>query len=153
MGILGKLFGLFRKKDETSFSIKFDYFDPATAANRKFISLDLHEGQVISREIIDFPRETGIKLKPKIWIIEDPRLGNGNRRIITHIEVLMKEKERDLCKVWGESIYGNSLYLRQGSQVLAYYGDDNARGYITTVYTLKLTPDLDYIITKKGYIK
>ena len=104
MGILGKLFGLFRKKDETSFSIKFDYFDPATAANRKFISLDLHEGQVISREIIDFPRETGIKLKPKIWIIEDPRLGNGNRRIITHIEDVMKEKERDLCKVWGESI-------------------------------------------------
>ena len=150
MGILGKLFGLFRKKDEAGFSIKFDYFDPA--ANRKFISLDLYEGKVISREIIDFPRETGIKLKPKIWIIEDLRLGNGNRRILTHIEDLMK-KEKDLCKVWGESIYGNSLYLRQGSQVLAYYGDDNARGYITTVYTLKLTPDLDYIITKKGYIK
>lgn len=151
MGILGKLFGLFRKKDEAGFSIKFDYFDPT--ANREFTSLDLHEGKVISKEIIDFPRETGIKLRPKIWIIEDPRLGKRNRRIITHIEDLMKGKEKYLCKVWGESIYGNSLYLRQGSQVLAYYGDDNARGYITTVYTLKLTPDLDYIITKKGYIK
>lgn len=150
MGILGKLFGLFRKKDETRFSIKFDHFGEV---NKKFTSLNLCEGQVISREIIDFPRETSIKLRPKIWIIEDPRLGKRSRRILTHIEDLMKEKEKDLCKVWGESIYGNSLYLRQGSQVLAYYGDDNARGYITTVYTLKLTSELDYIITKKRYIK
>lgn len=125
--------------------------------NREFRNLKLKVGMIIKRELINFPDNGQIKLKPRIWIIDNDFPSVPRSKLI-----LTKEKdyvhEKDFingARVFSEPSHrmgnGPSAPITIGNEFELYicFGDRNKiRGYIIPGYTLELTPDLDYLVTE-----
>jgi hypothetical protein len=123
--------------------------------NKKFRDLKLKIGMTIKREIINFPDNGQIKLKPRIWIIDNDFPAVPRSKLI-----FTKEKdyvhEKDFingARVFSEPSRrmgnGPSAPITIGNEFefyISFVDSNKIRGYIIPGYTLELTPDLNYYL-------
>lgn len=125
--------------------------------NREFRNLKLKVGMVIKRELINFPDDRQIKLKPRIWIIDDDsHVVCINKLILTKESDYIHEKEFiNRARIFSEPSHRKGdgpsapITIRNEFELYTCFDDGNKiRGYLISGYTLELTPDLNYLVTK-----